>query len=424
MPKSIAIPRNKPQLITLALGWHAQQQKTYILLMRSQETTIRLDDFKPELHQISESDSDYASALIERLHAISHLVSLVDITASCKSLPTHNTVTLESLTRNRPTPWAGTMPEPSALRHYIERKNQRFIIKTKVVLDLQQESLNLTSHDVSETGMSLNLTGDVALKVGTQVTVNFERWQSQTNKVKLNAVPYIIKNVQFWNGSSQLGLERNLPACAESINHFFSSKIARHKEQLATNTDDISIVQETKIFTHILGKKLSSIPFYLATDKDNIRILQAVASSKNNHAKQLPGLWQAMQALIMPLYSVLKSARNEQAIYFGLYSYLESSGQWQIMTDYDLPTDRKKSVFIIRALNHETHYFFHGTITPIPSNFLEQQGDLKQRLSELRSHSPHKIKQIRDVLHRLFAIGELTDITDIISAAYRNPPEH
>ena len=124
----------------------------------------------------------------------------------------------------------------------------------------------------------------------------------------------------------------------------------------------------------------------------------------------------------MPLYGKLKTAlnKNDKSIFLGLYCYIEPSGEWQVMTDYDFSTATRKSIFINRALTHEKYYFFHCSITLLKPEMLEQHGDLKQRLSDLRSHSPHKIKQIRDTLHSLFAIGELTDITDIISATYRN----
>lgn len=419
-PNSIAIPCSKPQLISSALSWHSQQENSHVLLLRTQSIAINIDDFNQELKQLSDSDADYAQVLTDQLTATSNLVSLTDITNSCQLLPSSKSVAL--LPTENSEPWLGLIPKPTPLHHYISRKSSRFFIKTNVVLDLYHASHSVITTDVSETGMSLNLPGFEDLKAGSHITVNFERWQSQTNKVKLHSVPYIIRNVQFWEGSTQIGLERNFPACAESINKFFSSKIAHHKEQLAENTHDIPIVQEAKIFTQVLGKKLNSIPFYLGTDENNTRILQAVASSQNNHTKELSSLWQSMQALVTPLSGKLKSAmhKNDTSIYFGLYCYIEPSGEWQIMTDYEFSTATRKAVFINRALTHEKYYFFHCSITPLKLKSLEQQGDLKQQLSELRSHSPHKIKQIRDTLHSLFAIGELSDITDIISASYQN----
>ncbi len=418
-PKSFAIPRNKPQLIAPALSWHTQQENSHIFLLQTQSTTIDIDDFSQELKQLSGNDMEHTQDLIERLAAISNLVSLIDITNSCQNLPATKSST--ALPKNLR--WSGEMPKPTPLHHYINRKSLRFFIKTNIILDLHYGTTHsIVTTDVSETGMSLILSGFVDIKVGNHVTVNFERWQSQTDKVKLSAVPYIIRSVRFWGGSTRLGLERNFPACAESINRFFTSKVEHHKEELIENKQDISIVQEAKIFTQVLGKKLSAIPFYLGADENNIRILQAVASSQNNHAKDLSGLWQAMQSLITALSGELKTAlhKNNKSIFFGLYCYVEPSGEWQIMTDSDFSTATKKSIFINRALTHDKHYFFHCSITTLKPETLERQGDLKQRLSDLRSHSPHKIKQIRDVLHSLFAIGELTDITDIISAAYQH----
>jgi hypothetical protein len=65
------------------------------------------------------------------------------------------------------------------------------------------------------------------------------------------------------------------------------------------------------------------------------------------------------------------------------------------------------------------HYFYHGSLTSLKTEQVTQQKDLYDKLMELRTHSQHKVKQIRQVFHTMFAIGEFTDITDIIRAAYR-----
>jgi len=83
-----------------------------------------------------------------------------------------------------------------------------------------------------------------------------------------------------------------------------------------------------------------------------------------------------------------------------------------------LSTTTQKSLFINKAMRYEDYHFYNCVLTPIKSSLIEQEDDLNRALLALRSHSPHKVKQIRDTLHGLYAVGELIDITDIIEVGY------
>ncbi|NOQ94197.1 MAG: hypothetical protein GQ547_06140 [Methylophaga sp.] len=109
----------------------------------------------------------------------------------------------------------------------------------------------------------------------------------------------------------------------------------------------------------------------------------------------------------------------DSSVSFGLYCYQDNSGQWKIQADYTLATAAQKSLVINQALQAKQHTFYHCTLTPIKSAFIEQEGDLNQSILEFRTRSPHKVKQVREVLHSLFAVGELIDITDIMTANYQ-----
>ena len=418
-PQSIVIDRDKPQLIASALAWFSQQKQSHILLMQSHSIRIYPEDFDKEIILLAETDENYAQTLSERLTAISRLVTLTDISSSCQNLAhAQSADSAAILTMTNKNVLSEEIPRPTPLRHYIERESQRFFIKTPITLKLNGENFSVTTTDVSETGLSLNLPGRVDIREGSTVKVNFVRWQKQTNKVKLDAVPFFIKSVQFWDGSTFLGLERNIPVCAKSINTFFITAIERDKEHLVEDISDVPISQETRIFSSLLGQKLTSIPFFLGVDKDNTRILQAITTSKNNHARDLSNLWRGMQDLVALMSEALTDSSDSSA-QFGLYCYLDSSGNWRLSTDLTFTTIAQKSLFINQALVCKSFYFFHCSLTAINSSIIDQENDLNSQLSLLRSHSPHKVKQIRETLYSLFAVGELTDITDIISTAYR-----
>ena len=421
IPQSLAIPCSEVKQVSSAMAWFSQHKEAHAFLVKTLEASFNVDDFVQEISTIAKSNSDYAKKLTGHLSRISNLITLTDITRSCQNLPATTVQKLPSMSNKTPA-WSGFIPQDKPLLSYIKRKNQRLLIKTIVEFELSNTLYSVKTYDVSESGASLSLPGLIDIKKGEQLNLSFKSWQKQTDKVKLNGIPFTIKRVQFWDDTTTIGLERNIYLCPESVNHFFSTEIKRNAKRLDENTSDILTSQESKIFSYILGQKVMSIPLYFGKDIDNNRILQAVAGSQSNRASELSALWVEMQNIVLSIYDSLYNAvhKAKSSISFGVYCYLDSANKWHIMMEDSLLSPPKKSVFIIRALTHKTHYFFHCTVSPINEALLEKQGDLSQNLTELRSHNPHKVQQIRNVLRNLFAIGELTDITDIISAIYKN----
>jgi hypothetical protein len=69
----------------------------------------------------------------------------------------------------------------------------------------------------------------------------------------------------------------------------------------------------------------------------------------------------------------------------------------------------------VTALLAEQQRFFHCSLSAVKTNSFRQESDLDEQLSTFRRHTPNTVRQIRDTIHSLFAVGELTDITAIIS---------
>ncbi len=197
------------------------------------------------------------------------------------------------------------------------------------------------------------------------------------------------------------------------------STIKRSKAQLAIDNQDTIINLESEIFGGLLGKYLATIPFYLGMDDDSKRILQAVVSNHHSHTDTL---WLAFQNLVTMMSALLNSLPDNttDSIHFGIYCYQDNSGNWQVTTDHDFNSTSEKSVFINRALANKEHYFFHCRLCPVKFTWFEQEAELTRQLMELRNHSPHKVKQMKSIFLSLFAVGELTNITDIISANYQH----
>ena len=409
------VRRNDPKDVANLLYLHSQQTNSQVLLLQTYDSSVELDNFEDEISHIAKIDSDYASNLQQRLADISLVATVSNISHSCQNL---NPIPPKDDIKQIDQQWDGQVPLPTVFRHHIQRDTQRFLIRTSIHLHIPSEDkiYKVTTTDVSEGGLSLSLPEQINLKVGTHVKIDFVRWQSQTKKVKLVKLPYIVRNNQFHSGASHLGLEREAYGCDPSVNKFFTRTIEHNKEQLAENNADVFLSQETQIFSSLLVQHLSAIPFYLAMDKTKRRQLQAVATSSDNHANT-PALWLAMQEHVLAMSQLLNES-SDKSICFGLYCYQEKSGEWKIQTDMSLSTTTQKSLFINKAMRYEDYHFYNCVLTPIKSSLIEQEDDLNQALLEFRSHSPHKVKQVRETLHSLYAVGELIDITDIIEAGY------
>lgn len=386
-------------------------------MLQAHKSSVEIDNFEHEINQITKVDSDYAAALEKRLTDISLVLSVSDITNSCQNI---SPSVVEQGAQQLDGLWEGLIPPPTLFRHHIKRDNQRFLIHTSINLQIphQDKIDDIITTDVSNEGLSLSLPGKIELKIGTRVSVDFIRWQSQTKKTNLLKLPYIVRNNKFCSGESHLGLERETFACEPSLNRFFTTTIERNKEQLVENNTDVFLSQETNIFSSLLVQHLTAIPFYLAMDVNKQRYLQAIATSVQNHANS-PDLWSALQHHVLAMSQRLNNlVDTHNSLSFGIYCYQENSGEWKIQTDMLLDSTSQKSLFINQAIRNEHYHFYNCSLTPIKSTLIEQEEDLNRTFLEWRSHSPHKVKQIRETLHSLYAVGELIDITDIIKSAY------
>ena len=243
--------------------------------MQSHALSFANKDFEQQFNHLFELNEAQTNSLKVRLASINQLMTLSDISHSCRLLPllmTDSASNLSILTNKQVL--STRLPKPKPLHHHIARKKQRFLINTDVSLYLMNEHLTLSTNDVSETGLSLEISGHFPVSLGTLIRLNFIRWQNKTKKIKLNDVPFIVRRVQYWEGVTSLGLERNILACGEKLNQFFAKTIAENSSQLALDNRDRFVIQESKLLGGQLTHVMPNLPFYLGLDKEKKRIMQ------------------------------------------------------------------------------------------------------------------------------------------------------
>jgi hypothetical protein len=407
--------RNDASQVASLLNSHLLQESSHIFLLKTQKININILDFEYEISKIAKDTPGYADNLAKRLDNIDAITSVTNISSCCNMLEKS---TVEGII-STVSPWQGKVIDPTDFKHTITREKSRYLIHTSIQMLAKNTQFKATTVDVSVSGLALNLPGNIALTLGSRVSIDFVRWQQQTSSVKLTKLTYLVRSCRFWDGTTHIGLERDKVSATSSANQFFISTIKRSKAQLEKDNQDTIISQESKIFGALLGQYLATIPFYLGMDDDNKRILQAIISTHNTHENTL---WLAFQNLVVIMSELLNSLPDNttDSIHFGIYCYQDSSRNWHVETDHEFSSTNEKSVFINRALANEKHYFFHCRLCPIKYTWFDQETKLNRQLLNLRNHSPHKVKQMKSIFLSLFAVGELTDITDIISAHYQH----
>ena len=213
------------------------------------------------------------------------------------------------------------------------------------------------------------------------------------------------------------GWKETFFSCGEKVNTFFSNAIEQNKEQLAIDNNDQLINLSSKILGFQLPNSLSSIPFFLAKAQSSTYLVQAVATTQKNNASEDEALWQMLNQQAKAMSEILNNAPDDafSSANFALYCYLDSTNNWIIHNSHDFTSPLQKSLFINRALLAKQQRFFHCSLSAIKSNTFRQESDLDEQLSIFRRHTPNTVRQIRETIQSLFAVGELTDITTIIS---------
>jgi hypothetical protein len=423
--KSIAVPRSDPALTAKALNLHHQQQLSHLLLLQPAKQQFNPAIFDDELAFISNLDPNYGKVFSSRLSSITQTISIINLSAVCLNINSQATFNENEIRQfSILNTVQDQLPIATSFKHYIQRTRQRFFVNTPVVAHLGEQFFNVSTIDFSRDGLSLHIPNDIKIPQDARITIDFTRWQDQTNKHDLFGISFLVKNkMALEEGHTRLGLQRLSHLSPVSINQFFESVIERNKDKLVINNRDLIAGKETSIYRQLLPATISSIPLYFGLDAKQKRILQAIATTQFNHADQHDSLWRALAKMVVPLSEIIKSQSSggNSSVSFGLYCYQNKAknNDWVITTDFDFSYSAGKELFISRAMANEHYVFFQCSLMPIPLNALDDEDDLKTQLRSLRNQTPHKVKQIRDILYGLFGIGNLLDVTDIIEATYK-----
>lgn len=392
-----------------------QQHGRALLLLEKQAAAFVQQQLSGPLSVIAGDDESRAETLQNLLKSISSVVLISDIssiTGNLSPLDAKPAAPFPPQTLQQP------LPQPQTLKLFINRERDRYVIHTPIRLHTAHAEFELTTNEVSTHGLSVKMAGDQKLTPDSRVFLDFTRWNEQS-KLDLTKIPYVVRNQTVWQGEKRLGLERMRHNCRPEINAFFDRVLDKNRPSLQVRHDDIAQSHQSRLFATELSRQLSETVLFFGMDKNNQRILQAVGATDANKANNLQDFWEALSLLAPRLTETIKplSADPERPVSIGIYAY-RFQHDWKISADMLMDNAQSKSLFIHRALAAPEQLFLHCTLVPTRSEALDAETDLRQQLLGLRRHSGHKVREIRETLHSLFAVAQLRDIRPLIEAIY------
>ena len=402
---------------------HANMEQQHLFLMLRSPIQINDSVSASSLSMLKEHAPAYAEQLANNLHYPQYAIRLIDLQTALSDTEIKSTHTQESTPECYDIPmWElNDLPTPYALSHVIKRQVQRYHIRTPVTLHFNEQEWNSTSVDVSSHGLSVTLPLNVELTLDKVVYVDFPRWQSQTKKVSLQRIPYQLKNKKRWENKYQLGFERIHEHCSASQNQFFDNIIASNHSQLKQNHDDLIQHHESRLFLPCLLTTSESIPLFLGVDESGQRHISVIGCTERNGADQhTDNFWRSIEIHLAELHEQVKGlqAKEGESLNTALYGFETHHDQWQWMFDHQFMTQMDKDRFLQRGLSAKQFHAFQCFVSPINDREADEQTDLIPQLNQQRSQQAHRIKIMRQQLSQLFALLELTDITQLISLKY------
>lgn len=313
------------------------------------------------------------------------------------------------------------IPNAYPLTQFIKRRETRFKVRTPVIIHSSEQSFEGITQEVSIEGLSMMLPKSLNLTLNQNLVIDFPRWQNQTKKVSLAALPYQIKNIQQDEDMVLVGMQRRTQHCTNDVNQFFAKVIKENQLKLKKNHQDEIQLAESNLFGSGWLRASKSIPLFLGIDPSGHRQISCIATNTENAAgEKSDAFWQGMENEIAFLHEWLKKHRHKQSYLFQttVYGFASSQGEWKWLFDEQFSNPQEKERFLQRALSSSEYCFFQCLLSPITNDLVTSHKDLFQQLINYRSQQAHRVQEIRQNVSQLFAMMELIDISSLIRAGF------
>ncbi len=317
-------------------------------------------------------------------------------------------------------------PERIFFGYLRQRREERYLIEMALTLKIYDESFQAESVDLSTRGLRIRVTEGVAqLYHGQHVEVTFDSLLKHAPKelksVKYRIVKVLEEGVEFALVRSSHSREDFL------IDEFFNSLISRNKERLDVEIGDVRDEILCSLYEGLLVADLQSLPLYLGRDEKNRLCLAnaAVTVEGNglldylqNSKKQLDLAFVDNHAMLSHIQRGLKESLDGsvEVVILSYRSVLDD--ELVCAADFEIAEPEDRAEFIRQMVRHQEYRVLQLSITSLP-HYTDE--DERRILAPIYSQSMSHAKRLQQRLSKLWAVGEMNDITREYLLALRTP---
>ncbi len=317
-------------------------------------------------------------------------------------------------------------PKQILFGYHRQRKEERYVIELKLELLCFDDTLKATSLDLSTRGLRIRLEEDTgAFYKGQEVNICFTSLLASAS-INLKKVAY--KVVKIFDDKNELALARTTNSREDAaIDHFFNSLISRNKDVLDVDAGDISDEILSALYENLMVADIQSVPLFLARGEKGKPSVAHVGITMQgndlldylkNSKKQLELDFIDNPEVLGQLMRLLKASDDGQAEVMILSYRSAMSDELITMPDYEIEEREDRVEFIRQMVRNKNYRILQLSISGLPHYSSE---DERRILAPIYSQSMSHAKRLKLKLNRLWAIGEINDVTREYLLALRSP---
>ena len=306
-----------------------------------------------------------------------------------------------------------------------QRVEERYFIEIELSIQHFDTTCGGVSIDLSTRGMRVRLNDEEhGLTRGEEVTVRFD---SLLKRAPVNLKNVVYKVVKIFDGN-EVALARTAKNKEGfQIDDFFNSMISRNREVLDVDVGDMRDEVLSAIYENLLVADLQSIPVFLSRTEQGESLLSNIATTAFDHAllKYLKNSKKNIEldfidnAKVMAhLQRTLKQNKQGQADIIFLTYRSAMSDELITIADYELSDQEEGREFIRQMIRNKNYRIFQLSISGLAHY---SDDDQRAILAPIYSQSMSYAKRLSLKLSRLWAVGEINDITQEYLIAMRSP---
>lgn len=314
------------------------------------------------------------------------------------------------------------------MTHNCDRREPRIVSQGHVVVRGRKARVGAEALDFSLSGLKVALQEHVVpFCPGDRVTIDLSEW-SRKSGFDMRGIPYCVVNINRERQRFVLKLAREKVNTPRNTEQNLNAYFIQAQKTFPFCRVDHEQNYRFALFSSLLAKNITGLPFFIGKDAEGYRIVQALGVTKEN--QKIRELfrdqhgdfdWRPLQQLAGDLSRALDSAvadKSERNVRLatGLYCYLDANGDWRAQSDIHFKTPEEKYWFIMRALSAQKYRFYHCAVMALSGG---QDPQTDAVVDYVASLSLNKAKEVRSLFNSLIAVGELTNMSKLVAHVYQ-----